>query len=113
MATTFVLVNALENGSQLQRMFGPLHGDIANSYSFQGKNLCDDLELHTYYFVIGQSLYVEKETLGAASSHIPIEFKILLALRILGRNNITDDTKELSGGSIGESTCVYISRHFL
>ena len=38
------------------------HRDIVNSYSFKERNSGDGLEVHTYYFVIGWSLYVEKET---------------------------------------------------
>ena len=34
---------------------------------------------------------------------VPIEFKILIALRILGRDAVADDCEELS--SVGESTC--------
>ena len=58
-------------------------------------------------------MFRERNIFGAACSHIPIEFKILVALRILGRNNTADDTNELSGGSIGESTCVHIFKAFV
>ena len=45
------------------------------------------------------------------SSHITIEFKILVALRILGRDNDYDTVSELS--AIGESTCNEIFRKFV
>ena len=55
----------------------------------------------------------EKNLFGAAQSPIPLEFKVLVALRILGRNNTADDTNELSGGSIGDSTCNEIFKTFV
>ena len=45
------------------------------------------------------------------SSRITIEFKILVALRILGRDNDCDTVSELS--AIGESTCNEIFRKFV
>ena len=45
------------------------------------------------------------------SSQIPIEFKVLVALRILGRDNDCDTISELS--AIGESTCNNIFRKFV
>lgn len=44
-------------------------------------------------------------------SRIPIEFKVLVALRKMGRDNDFDPISELSG--IGESTCNNIFRKFV
>ena len=55
----------------------------------------------------------EKNLFGAAQSPIPLEFKVLVTLRILGRNNTADDTNELSRGSIGESSCNEIFKTFV
>jgi hypothetical protein len=44
-------------------------------------------------------------------SRIPIEFKILISLRILARGNCCDDLNEFS--SVGESTCNYIFHKFV
>lgn len=41
---------------------------------------------------------------AAAQSSISLEFKALVALRVLERNKTADDRNELSGRSIGEST---------
>lgn len=41
---------------------------------------------------------------------IPVEFKILVSLRILGRGNCSDDISELSG--VGESTVNFIFKTF-
>jgi hypothetical protein len=77
---------------------------------FMGKNLDGILEFHTYCSAIGLSLYVKKETYFA---HRRVAFQSLVALRILGRNNSADDTNELSGGVIGESTCNAIFKVFV
>ena len=45
------------------------------------------------------------------SGTIPIEFKIMVALRILGRGSTADDIEELSG--IGESTANSIFKTFV
>ena len=44
------------------------------------------------------------------ASRIPTEFKVMVALRILGRGNCADDINELS--NIGESTCNVIFHQF-
>ena len=46
-------------------------------------------------------------------SRIPVEFKVLACLRVLGRDSCFDDINELSGNMIGESTCHYIFRQFV
>lgn len=45
------------------------------------------------------------------SSAIPLEFKIMVALRILGRDSVADDIEELSG--VGESTTNSIFKTFV
>ena len=45
------------------------------------------------------------------SSAIPLEFKIMVALRILGRDSVADDIEELSG--VGESTTNSIFKNFV
>ena len=45
------------------------------------------------------------------SRKIPLEFKILIALRILGRDAVADDCDELS--HVGESTCRVIFKTFI
>lgn len=44
-------------------------------------------------------------------AHIPIEIKIMVCLRILGRNCVCDDIYELSG--VKESTSQYIFKKFV
>lgn len=44
-------------------------------------------------------------------SQIPIEFKVLIALRILGRDAVADECNELS--FVGESTCHFIFKKFV
>jgi hypothetical protein len=44
-------------------------------------------------------------------SHVPIEFKILIALRILGRDCDADTASELSG--IAASSCNYFFKQFI
>ena len=46
---------------------------------------------------------------GESMGHIPTEIKILIALRILARENVADDIAEMS--SVGRSTCSNIFRH--
>ena len=50
---------------------------------------------------------------GTTQHSISIEFKLLVALRILGQNNTADDSNELSSGTIGESTCANIFKNFV
>ena len=51
------------------------------------------------------------DTVG--TDQIPIEIKILMCLRILGRNSIADDIKEFNGDCIGESTINSIFKKFV
>ena len=44
------------------------------------------------------------------SSRIPVEFKILVSLRMMGRDTCADTAKELTG--MGESTCNYLLKKF-
>ena len=48
---------------------------------------------------------------GSLCGHIPMEFKLLIGLRILGRGNCADDMAELSGA--GESTVNWIFKAFV
>jgi hypothetical protein len=47
------------------------------------------------------------------TTQIPLEIKILMVLRVLGRNNCIDDIKELNGETIGESTINSIFKTFV
>ena len=51
------------------------------------------------------------ETKRECGGTIPIEFKLLIALRILGRDAVADDCSELS--FVGESTCHFIFKQFV
>ena len=87
---------------------------VADPQSFAGKKI--KRRFHISFALFHDWLVPirrEKNIFGAAQSPIPIEFKVLVALRILGRNNAVDDTNELSGGSIGESTCNEIFKTFI
>jgi hypothetical protein len=53
----------------------------------------------------------EHGILRAARERIPLEFKILAALRMLGRDSCSDSISELS--LMGESTCLHIFKVFL
>jgi hypothetical protein len=56
-------------------------------------------------------LCIEKKIFNKQrSSYIPVDFKVLLALRILGRGVCADDIEELTG--IGESTVLDIFHQF-
>jgi hypothetical protein len=57
--------------------------------------------------------FVLRKDFSTAANALPVEFKIQVALRILGRNNTADDTNELSGHAIGESTCNDIFKTFV
>jgi hypothetical protein len=48
---------------------------------------------------------------GSLMGHIPIEIKILIALRILGRGNVCDDISEMS--KVGHSTVFRIFHQFV
>ena len=50
---------------------------------------------------------------NVGEDQIPIEIKILMCLRILGRNAICDDIKEFNGDCIGESTINDIFKKFV
>ena len=90
------------------------HRDIANSYSIQGKKLRQRFRIPYILFPDWLvHLCRENNIFGTASSHISIEFIILVALRILRKNNTEEYTNELCGGSIGESTCVQILKTFV
>lgn len=51
------------------------------------------------------------ELKGRGHFTIPIEFKLLIALRILGRDAVADECEELS--FVSESTCHYIFKKFV
>jgi hypothetical protein len=53
---------------------------------------------------------IEKNIFGTSRT-IPVEFKLLVALRMLGRGSCADDMEELSG--IAESSCQHIFRTWL
>ena len=55
----------------------------------------------------------EQHIFKTTKSPIPLEFKVLVALRIFDRNNTADDSNELSSGVIRESTCVSILKEFV
>ena len=44
-------------------------------------------------------------------SYIPVEFKVLIALRMLGRGSVADDMSEMS--KVGASTCYAIFHTFV
>ena len=51
------------------------------------------------------------QNIFGVSRYIPVEFKIMVALRMLGRGNCADDVEEMSG--VAESTCHAIFKRFL
>jgi hypothetical protein len=53
----------------------------------------------------------EHGVLNSEKERIPLEFKVLAALRMLGRDSCSDTISELS--SMGESTCNGIFKSFL
>ena len=44
-----------------------------------------------------------------AKVRIPLEFKILMALRIIGRGNVSDDIAEMSGGCESSVQAVFVA----
>ena len=100
MTTTSVLERTRERQPTVEDVWATTlgcmlkHRDIAKSYSFQGKKFRRRFRIP---YILFRDWLVplcrERNIFGAASSHIPIEFKIL-AVRILGRNNTADDTDE-------------------
>jgi hypothetical protein len=90
------------------------HKDIADPYSFHGKKFRRRFRIPYLLFRDWLvPLCEESNVFCTSQSRIPVEFKVLVALRILGRNNSADDTNELSGGVIGESTCNTIFKVFV
>ncbi len=53
----------------------------------------------------------DQRNIFCSSRSIPIEFKILVGLRILGRGNCADDVEEMS--EIPESSCNFIFKQFV
>jgi hypothetical protein len=84
------------------------HKDISDPNSFQGKKFRRRFRIPFLLFRDWLVPLCKEKNIFCTYRRIPIEFKVLVPLRILGRNNTADDTKELCGGVIGESSCVEI-----
>jgi hypothetical protein len=80
---------------------------------FGPKSSEEDFAFLFYCLGIGLFQFVLRKDFSTAANALPVEFKIQVALRILGRNNTADDTNELSGHAIGESTCNDIFKTFV
>jgi hypothetical protein len=88
------------------------HKDIADPNSFVGKKFRRRFRVPYQLFV---DIIIPKcakfGILSVARERIPVEFKILAALRMLGRDSCADSVSELS--FMGESTCNSIFKRFL
>ena len=85
---------------------------ILRANSFLGKKFRRRFRLPYALFQKVKACCIEKGIFKSKHrSPIPIEFKILISLRILGRGNCCDDLNEFS--SVGESTCNTIFHTFV
>ena len=109
---TFQVIDR-DNGKKKLQPSGILHLDKPSTIHkslilclLPEKYFGEDFVFHFFCFMNGLSLFVEK---GVSSVQPKVLFhsnsRYLVALRILERNNTADDTNELIGGPIGESTC--------
>jgi hypothetical protein len=84
------------------------HEEIAIKGSYQWNKFLRRFRVPFSMFKLIVKMCEEVNTFG--KSKIPIDFKVLVSLRILGRGNCCDDISEFS--FLGESTCNVIFKQF-